>query len=73
MLSICFQLLNQSLPESLLIQEPMGPEMRRVLQGMLKFDVEKRSSAEETMMMIKGKLYVLLLVQFSKSVTFSTL
>lgn len=65
MLSICFQLLNQSFPESLLIPEPMGPEMRRVLHGMLKFDVEKRSSAEETMMILKGKLYVLLLVQFS--------
>lgn len=65
MLSICFQLSNQPLPESLLIPESIGPEMRRVLQGMLKFEVEKRSSAEETMMMIKGKLFVLLLVQFS--------
>lgn len=43
----------------------MGPEMRRVLQGMLKFDVEKRSSAEETKMMIKGKLCVLLLDMFN--------
>lgn len=57
----------------MMIPESIGPEMKIVLQGMLKFDVEKRSSAEETMMMIKGKLYVLLLVQFSKSVTFSTL
>lgn len=52
----------------MMIPESIGPEMKIVLHGMLKFDVEKRSSAEETKMMIKGKLYVLLLVQFPKSV-----
>lgn len=57
----------------MMIPESIGPEMRRVLHGMLKFDVKERSSAEETKMMIKGKLYVLLLVQFCKSVACSIL
>lgn len=40
----------------MMIPESIGPEMRRVLHGMLKFDVKERSSAEETKMMIKAML-----------------
>lgn len=40
--------------DSLLIPESIGQEMRRVLQGMLKYDVKERSSANDTMMLFKS-------------------
>lgn len=53
---ILLDLSSQPLLGSKLIPESPGPEMRRVLQGMLKFDVKERSSARDTMMLIKAML-----------------
>lgn len=56
----------------MLIPESTGAEMKRVLQGMLKFDVRERSSATDTMMLIKGK-HLPLLVQLSSMFSFNSL
>lgn len=53
---ILLNLSSQPLLGSKLIPESPGPEIRRVLQGMLKFDVKERSSARDTMMLIKAML-----------------
>lgn len=72
MLSICFQLSSQPLLDSMLIPESTGAEMKRVLQGMLKFDVKEGSSAKDTMMLIKGKRLPVL-VQLSSMFLFNSL
>lgn len=74
MLSVCSQLSRQQNLDSLLIPESIGQEMRRVLQGMLKYDVKERSSANDTMMLFKstGK-YLPVLVQFSSKFSFNSL